>query len=338
MSEISKQTFMMPPLIYTEDNKPRHTGFEIEFSGLKPKETAALIVQTFGGYMHTVSDYIIEVRDTPYGTFSVYLDYTYLRTMEFKKSLLKLGFDEDEKELSEFVEDFLVSISETVVPYEITTPPIPFNDIQKIEVLKEAMRKKGALGTKASLFYAFGMHINIQTPSFKAGIILDILRAFIILYEWIKEKSEVDLTRKLTFYIAPFKRDYMLLILDKDYNPGISRLIDDYIFYNPTRKRALDLLPLFAYLDRDRVFSIDELKNQKILPRPAFHYRLPNSRIDEKEWSIAKEWNYWVEVEKLAFNKEKLAFMSAEYRSFLDSPLYLLTPLWVKKVDEWLVA
>ncbi|OBX33760.1 putative amidoligase enzyme [Halomonas elongata] len=38
-------------------------------------------------------------------------------------------------------------------------------------------------------------------------------------------------------------------MLDPDYQPDLRTLIDDYLEYNPTRNRELDLLPLFAYLD-----------------------------------------------------------------------------------------
>lgn len=34
--------------------------------------------------------------------------------------------------------------------------------------------------------------------------------------------------------------------------------------------------------------------------RPAYHYRLPNCLIDEPDWRLAREWNTWVAVERLA--------------------------------------
>ena len=38
-------------------------------------------------------------------------------------------------------------------------------------------------------------------------------------------------------------------MLDAGYGPDLGALIDDYLAANPTRNRALDLLPLFAELD-----------------------------------------------------------------------------------------
>ena len=92
----------------------------------------------------------------------------------------------------------------------------------------------------------------------------------------------------------------------------LERLIDDYLRHNPTRNRALDLLPVLAHLDRDRVLSQAEGKHL-VKPRPAFHYRLPNCMVDEADWTLASEWNRWVMVERLAGDPERLGRMSRRY-------------------------
>jgi hypothetical protein len=50
-----------------------------------------------------------------------------------------------------------------------------------------------------------------------------------------------------------------------------------------------------------------------VKPRPAFHYRLPNCMLDEPDWRIAREWNTWVAVERLAHDTARLAEMSRDY-------------------------
>jgi hypothetical protein len=50
----------------------------------------------------------------------------------------------------------------------------------------------------------------------------------------------------------------------------------------------------------------------KIKARPTFHYRLPDSRVDDPKWSFACEWNRWVEVERLAENPDHLRALSDE--------------------------
>lgn len=55
------------------------------------------------------------------------------------------------------------------------------------------------------------------------------------------------------------------------------------------------------------------MKGSKNDPRPAFHYRLPNSRIDDPGWRFEDEWNLWLEIEKLAGDKEMLHKLSRLY-------------------------
>jgi len=273
------QNFILPPIKTDPEKKLRKVGFEIEYSGITLKECAAIIIELFGGKIAKDKIYSIEIKDTDIGNFIIYIDSKFLR--EFEEKYKKFFLDKEE---IENIEDILLSISETVVPYEIVSPPIRIDSLQKIEDLRKKLKDRGALGTKSSIFFAFGLHINIETYSFESTEILDILRSFLILYEWIKEKSDIDLTRKLTWFIDPFEIDYILKVIDLDYKPDINELIEDYILFNPTRNRALDLLPLFAFLNKN---VKDKLPNEKIFPRPAFHYRLPNSRIDEfVDWIV----------------------------------------------------
>ncbi len=314
--------FKLPPITTNPKGEERKAGFEIEYTGLRPKETASIIVKLFGGKVEEISEYEVVVKDTKYGKFSIYIDSVYLRSST-KEYIFK---DMD------FLKEFIYTLSELVVPYEVVTPPIPFNLLEEVERLRLEMKKNGALGTSASILYAFGMHINIETFTFEAKELLDVLRAFVLMQDWIKEKIEVDLTRKLSWFIEPFDREFIDYILDKNYNPDLDRLIEDYIFYNPTRNRALDMLPLFVYL---RPQVKEKLPPQKISPRPAFHYRLPNSKIDEDDWSVAKEFNMWSLVEKAALNKKALYELIDDYFEFENSPFWFLTDLWIERVDEW---
>jgi hypothetical protein len=89
-------------------------------------------------------------------------------------------------------------------------------------------------------------------------------------------------------------------------------LIDDYLDASPSRNRELDMLPLFAHLDHDRVRA--RLPYEKISARPTFHYRLPDSRVDDPAWTIAADWNRWVEVERLACDPARLVRLAAAHR------------------------
>ncbi|BCD60684.1 MULTISPECIES: amidoligase family protein [unclassified Nitratiruptor] len=315
--------FQLPPIVKTSDGNIRRAGFEIEYTGLKPVQTAHIIQKLFDGKIEVIDEYETRIKETKFGNFSIYLDSIYLR----KTSSHYLFKDFD------LFKELIYSLSELVIPYEIVTPPIPFDKLRSMEELKESLRKNGALGTSASALYAFGMHINIETPSFEVVSILNILRSFVLLQDYIMQTIDVDLTRKLTWFIEPFDKEYIDLILDFAYNPSLEEFIQDYIFYNPTRNRALDLLPLLVYINPD---IKKQLPEQKLDPRPAFHYRLPNSKVDEPNWSIAFEFNQWSLVENVAFEKQKLYDLMHEYWEFQHTPLWFITDLWIEKVRNWL--
>jgi hypothetical protein len=314
--------FSLPPITITPEGEERKAGFEIEFTGIRPKEAATIIIRLFGGKLQEIDEYTIKVLDTKYGTFSIYLDSIYLRA-DSQKYLFKEA---------DLFKELVYTLSELVVPYEIVTPPFVFSHLEEVERLRQELKKGGALGTSASVFYAFGMHINIQTYTYEAKELRDLLRAFVLMQDWIKEEIQVDLTRKLSWFIEPFEKEYIDLIVQKKYEPDLDHLIEDYILYNPTRNRALDMLPLFTHL---RPWVKEKLPEQKITPRPAFHYRLPNSKIDEDEWSVAKEFNVWSLVEKGALNKKALLELCEDYLEFEASPYWFIKELWIERVDEW---
>ncbi len=315
--------FHLPPKVHNPDGSIRKAGFEIEYTGLEPSQTAEIVQNLFGGQMERINSIETKVTHSKYGDFSIYLDSIYLRKLdEFE---LTKEFD--------FVKDMLTSVSELIVPYEIVTPPIPFDHLDSIEELRMALKNAGALGTSASLLYAFGMHINIETFSFKTRDILNILRSFVLLQDYISETIDVDLTRKLTWFIEPFEKEYVDLILNKSYNPNFEEFANDYIYYNPTRNRALDLLPLLCHVQPSLAKN---LPKQKLSPRPAFHYRLPNSKIDEENWSISFEFNQWSLVERIATNQTLLFDLIDEYWEYQNSPFWFIKELWVERVKEWI--
>ncbi len=315
--------FNLPPIQNNPQGQIRKAGFEIEYTGLRPIDTASLVVELFGGEVKIIDEYETIIENTKYGKFSIYLDSVFLR-----KDSEHYLFKE-----SDTFKELVYTLSELVVPYEVVTPPIPFDHLDEIEQLRLFMKQRGAQGTSASFLYAFGMHINIEAYSFEVQEILDILRSFVLLQDYIMEKIKVDLTRKLTWFIEPFDKEYIELILDKTYQPDLDEFAKDYIFYNPTRNRALDLLPLLTFLNPALK---SEIPPQKLTPRPAFHYRLPNSRIDEEEWSIAFEFNQWSLVETIACDKKRLNDLIDEYWEFQDTPFWFIKELWIERIEQWL--
>lgn len=323
------------PYTLSFDGKPRTLGVEIEFSGLTIDQIADVIIQVSGGEYKKNGKYEAEVsggKFEPYGPFKIELDASLLKSGKLREYLSRIGMDK--KENIDSVEDFLSEAAMEVVPMEIVSPPIPLSELSLIDDIREALRLNAAEGTKDTFFNAFGLHLNPSLPSLEPEEIKDFLQAFVIMYDWLIEKLEIDTARRLTPYIDPFPKEYVLHILQGDYHPNITSLIDDYLKFNPTRNRPLDMLPLFTYIDEERVLNVvdDGLTSS----RPTFHYRLPNCDISNPDWSVTKEWNYWAMVEKVAFDKTRLNKLRVEFLDWKNNPSEkIINKLSEKIKDFW---
>jgi hypothetical protein len=334
---MKRVVFKKPPILKNAKGEVRRVGFELEYSGLTLKKSAEIIIEEIGGRVEVVNPYHFKIKDTEYGTFTLVLDFQFLVESGLNRFVRQIGLEESlEKETIEAIESFIAELSETVVPYEVSTPPLPLDSLDVIETIKERLREHGAVGTKAEPFYAFGFHINPEVAVITVDEILNTLRAFFILYDYLVEMNKPDIARRFTPYIDPFDKEYIERVLDPQYDPTMRELIDDYLDYNPTRNRALDLLPLFAWIDEDQVMRL--MHREKVVARPTYHYRLPNSRIDEIEWKTFEAWNSWVLVERLAQDKRSLEILREEYLKYFDSPFFFFQKSeWIEEIIEWII-
>lgn len=306
------QSFQMPPVLRNARGELRKAGFEFEYAGLSLDDSARLVREVFGGEVEVVSPSVRKVAGTPLGTFGVEIDSAVVKDKRYQSALRAVGINPDRWN-TDPLERLLMGVVATWVPFEIGTPPIPLDRLSLLDDLRQRLLEAGAKGTRTSIRYAFGMHINPELPSEEPASIRDHLRAFVLLAPWLGDRVDVDATRRVMPFINPFPNDYARLILAPDYPADAGRLIDDYIKFNPTRNRPLDLLPVLAHLDKARV--MDRVEDPHLVKaRPAYHYRLPNCLIDEPDWTIAREWNTWVAVERLAADTDRLAEMSRDYQ------------------------
>lgn len=301
-----------PPRTHSAEDKPRRMGIEIEFSGLGMERIADIIRKVLGGRIDQQSKYEYFLRDAEMGDFrgdfGIELDSEYMK---------KLGREHDPEaevdDLENLAESVISLIAEQVVPFEVVSPPIPLPEVWRIDSVIQELREAGARGTRQAPLYAFGLHMNPELPDLHHNTVLAYLRAFLALFEWLVKRSEVDLSRRITPYIDPFPKAYMRLLLDADYAPDMDQLIDDYLTHNPTRNRALDMLPLFRHIDEQRVINV--VDDDRIKARPTFHYRLPNCQIDEPDWGLIRAWRDWLQVEALAADATRLdAVMQAWHK------------------------
>ena len=128
--------------------------------------------------------------------------------------------------------------------------------------------------------------------------------------------SYIDMTNSgtLSLYDAASDSQWSRPPAFPDGGAGLVSTIDDYLAFNPTRNRDLDMLPLLLHLDGARVRAA--LPNEKINGRPAFHYRLPDARVSDPGWSVAPDWNRWVAVERLASDRERLESVGLAFLAF----------------------
>jgi hypothetical protein len=200
--------------------------------------------------------------------------------------------------------------------------------------LEVELRTRHAEGTRAGTFNAFALHFNPEAPDPRDPVcVAGTLRAFLLLYHWLFRVERIDRMRRVMPFVNPFPEEYARLVIDPHYAPDMPRLAADYVEHNPTRNRPLDLLPLLTFNEEGFLERVG-LAGQKVRPRPTFHYRLPNSEIDEPGWSISAEWGRWVLVERLADDSALLTRFASEYLGWEDSVLGYLGDRWVKHVEE----
>lgn len=320
---------LIPPRPNSVQGLPRKLGIELELSGVELDQLTTLVTSVVGGTVLKQSPYEAKVIDTTVGSIRVEFDAALFRELKVRNFFSEFETELLGEEGRRSVEQTLASLAAWLVPYEIVFPAVPLSLLDELERVRAKLGEY-AQGTGTSVVNAFGLHLNIELPDFEVDTILAYLRAFFVLYEELKQSHSIDTTRSLSGFISPFDKRYVTLVLSPNYRPSIDRFIDDYLQANPTRNRPLDLLPLLAYIDEARVRAV--LPEEKISPRPAFHYRLPNSSVDEDDWSFAREWSIWMKVERLASDPVSLVKRSRYKLRQLQGPFfYWLKRLWRTK-------
>ena len=96
------------------------------------------------------------------------------------------------------------------------------------------------------------------------------------------------------------------------------------------------MLPLFAQIDEERVQA--QVGDDRINARPTFHYRLPDCRIDDEQWTLARSWNRWCVVERLANDPQALDELTADFLLGKRGFLGVARNDWIERADQWASA
>jgi hypothetical protein len=180
------------------------------------------------------------------------------------------------------------------------------------------------------------MQLNPELPDTDVDSVRGYLQAYLCLEDWLRMRSEVDLTRRLTFFADPFPKAYARTVVDAGYSPNLDRLIDDYLDANPTRNRSLDMLPLFCHLDEDagaraRGRRARQGATDAALSAAQQRNRPPRLGPERCLGRLAGGG-------ATGHRPQALALLCGAYAEFLDSPLERLTNDWADRTQQWLDA
>jgi hypothetical protein len=274
----------------------RRVGVEIEFLGLSARDAALVLARHFGGATDAEDPYAYRIQGTRLGDLLVEMDLRHIHPRRRRETLmLRPGAR---------TAALLGAVLSPVVPRELIVPPIAVQCLPDIDRAVLTLQTAGARGCGVVLLDSLGLHFNIEVPAGDAAAVTSCLKAFLILEPRLRREIAQGSPRRRLAMPPPFPESYRRRVLDSAYWPEMPILMSDYLAANPSRRRGLDLLPLFAHLDEERVRAV--LPREKINPRPVFHYRLPQACLAVPSWSIMPDWERWLAVEALATDQAEL--------------------------------
>ena len=319
----SKDTFKLPPLLHNHSGQIRKVGFELEFTGLDIEQAGKILKAALGGELQikSITESVLQVPEL--GDFKVELDWKFLK---------KIAAEEDVDQPSQWI-DLLSQSAAIIVPVEIVCPPIRLTELDRLIPMIDRLREAGATGTEDSMLAAYGVHVNCEIPCLNAATLFSYLRAFSLLQWWLVDNQKINFSRKLSPYIDLYPEQYLKKLFSSQ-EPDLEQIFADYMEHNASRNRALDMLPLMAEIDQEKVHQI--VGDDLIQPRPAFHFRLPDCHIEKPEWSLSTSWHSWWLVEQLATQDDSLNDLSERFLR-MERPLIGVSRKgWTKVIDLWL--
>ncbi|MBM9593495.1 amidoligase family protein [Roseitranquillus sediminis] len=308
---VPRDRFLPLPNGRNDSGKARRVGVEIEFAGLTERDVGALVQRQLGGEVADAGPFEVIVSGTALGEIRCFLDTAFRKGRG--KGLGHLGLE----------------FGREVIPVELTTEPLPATRLPELDALREALRDAGAIGSRRGPLLSFGMHLNVEVASERVESVRPVLTAFALIEDWLRLADPMNASRRLMPFTDAYPRRFVRELLALPPGAEMDALVALYLRLTPSRNRALDMLPLFRHLRPAQVASAAH-NLAAVAPRPAWHYRLPDSRVDEADWTIAYEWNRWVMVERVAARPDLLAHLADEWARH-DTPA--ARHAWCEQVD-----
>ncbi|NVO26150.1 hypothetical protein HJ526_01845 [Donghicola sp. C2-DW-16] len=275
--------FQKLPAPVTVQGAERHIGVEVEFADLTEEQAAKVLVETLGGSAECTVDNDWLVRGSEIGDIQVYLDTVY-RTAE--KSVLR---------------DVGLKLGREVIPVELVTDPLAFDQLPVLDRALNALRDAGAKGSGDGWYYGFGVHLNIEVEGHSPADVLRPLLAYALIEDWMRVALPIDPSRTVLPWTDPYPTALVEELILLGVEPSAKALVETYTRHCADRNRGLDMLPVMKALwptELEEAIGADKVS--EINGRPTYHFRLPDSRLDEESWSLADEWDRWLLVEQIA--------------------------------------
>ena len=291
---------LRPPVLTAANGSLRRVGVEIEFLGPNARVAAEALAADLGGTCEAEDPHAFKISGTHLGDLLIETDLRHVHPDRHPELGLRL-----DRRLAAW----LGTVASPFVPRELITAPVAIARLPEIDTAVASLRSAGARGRGGVLLDSLGLHFNIDPPHLDAATVTAFLKAFLLVSDRLRQEIAGGSLRRALILPPDYPQAYKRRVLDPDYRPDLAELTEDYLAANPTRKRALDLLPLLAHFDEERVRSV--LPNEKIASRPVFHYRLPQAHLSDPAWSIMPDWERWLSVERLAADPEQLARMGS---------------------------
>jgi len=328
----SVEAFPLPERAHRADGALRRVGIEIEFGGLLSEDIVPALVAAVGGSAVAESMAQWHIVDSRIGELRVELD---------SRLVQRLASDAAAEpvpawlaDVSDWTSDVAERLATLLLPWEVVTGPVPMDRLAEVDLIVASLRSAGAQGTRHAPHYAFGVHLNPELPDLEGATVIAYFKAYLCLNDWLRMRCRPDLARVVSPYISDFDAAWVREIVSSDYQPTLGAFIDEYLRANPTRNRSLDMLPLFKHLDAERVSA--HIDDPLVNARPTLHYRLPNSEVDDADFSLRPIWTDWLEVERLATDPERLARMGDAYARWLSRLRLPFDDGWVEESARWL--
>lgn len=289
-----KPGFAPLPRPDTSDGRARLCGVEIEFSGLTETETAQQIKDLLGGRIEAVAAYEIQLHDTELGRIKIELDTALTRHAD--KPLAKQALD----------------AARPVIPVEIVTEPLGRDGLLRLDALRGALRRAGAKGSGDGVLKGFGVHLNPEIVSAEDPHTPRTILAYALVEDHLRATGPIDPSRRLLPFVDPWPRALVDALVSAGPQASLADQRALYATHATGRNYGLDLLPLFKAMDPEG-YARDFPDQSEIKARPAFHFRLPDSRVDDPGWRLAQEWRRWHLVETVAADPARVDALCAAW-------------------------